>query len=267
MTPLIAWTAIGAFWGVCLLALLLRTWRGWRQGIARELVGIAALILGWLAGRSPGSGWNIPVRPIIEGIVVYIVVLIAGRVFFKKASDKSFGPTRVVSGACGAGVGFLVGCVSVWFLIIAIRLAGSIEQAQAQSKADGGGTALFPWMIEIKESLENGWVGDFVRFTDPLPPRAYTDLNKVAQVASDPRLQQRLLDAQALSQIASDPKVAAVRNDPDVTRAIERQDYLSLARNPHVQAVLNDPRVMRRLEKVDFSKLLDQTVKSGKDEK
>jgi hypothetical protein len=57
------------------------------------------------------------------------------------------------------------------------------------------------------------------------------------------------------------PKIAALRDDPEVARAIRDGDFLALLRHPKVIAAANDSEVLKQLGSFDLQKALDTALK------
>jgi hypothetical protein len=288
---LVAASSVGIFWLVCLVVVLIHVGLGWRSGVGRQMAVVVGLLAGWLVGLSQGpaffahfwAGTKHPsviliwVASAILGLLVYAIAVLAGRLLFKRACDHPFGPTRIFLGSGGALVGLFLGLFVVWMLIAVVRLGGAVAQVEvaspaapqpeprpnagrANSAADHLAESTAPALVRMKRSVESGWIGWLVRFTDPFPTDTYADVTKVARIVADPVLQQRLLNAPSLHDIATDPKVVALRQDPSALDAFESRDYASLASNPRLRAVLDDPHLSRRLEQVNITRLLNETV-------
>ncbi len=296
VAPLLAASSVGVFWLVCAGILLLHLWHGWRQGVGRQMASVVGLVAGWIIGNTHGPAflarfWSgskansyfaASLASLLLGIIVYALAVVAGRILFKRACDHSFGPTRIILGASGAFVAFFLGLFSVWLIIVTERLAGTVTMAriEAANATETGGpsgrkqseaerqlraAAQVPHsaaagLILIQRSVENGLVGDLVRWTDPFARSTYTNLDKITRVAGDTALQERVWNAPELRDVFQAPKAAALRQDPSILDALQRHDYLSLASNPRLLAAANDPQVARRLERVDFTKVLNEAV-------
>ena len=56
-------------------------------------------------------------------------------------------------------------------------------------------------------------------------------------------------------------KIAALQNDPDITRDIVNRNYLSLIRNRRIVAAANDTEIGELMRKFEFEKALDHALK------
>ena len=267
---MLAFAWVSVFWLVCAVVIFQALWRGWRQGLGREMASVVGLLLGWLIGYTQGPAFvarfwpgklpafiGVPLASLILGVLVYAIAVVAGRLLFKRARDHPWGPTRVIAGAGGVFVGFFLGLFGVWMLIIAVRLAGTVEQAHAPPPGPGRAE---PPLVRVQRSVESGVTGELVRWTDPISKEGYTDLYKISRIAGDPVLQEKLLDAPGLRPVWTDPNIVALRRDSSVLDALQRRDYMSLGTNPRLIAAFNDPRLARRLEKVNLTQVLNETV-------
>ncbi len=118
----------------------------------------------------------------------------------------------------------------------------------------------------MKQSLEQGPAGVVVQQVDPIPGSLYTILHKLGVMASDEKSMDRFLNYPGAKQITQHPKIAALQNDPDITRDILNHDFLNLIRNRRIIAAANDAEITELLRKFEFEKALDQALQgTGKE--
>src|SRR4051812_15385651 len=123
--------------------------RGWRLGLPRQLVRIAAVI-----GAYSAALWGGPVllsllRPIIKvpdfilsaiggailAMIIYSLINTVGAILFKRTGQQSSGIVRLVFGATGAVLGIFFGLFFLWLLVVGIRTTGAIAEAQINARA------------------------------------------------------------------------------------------------------------------------------------
>lgn len=142
------------FWqGMLLLAaiffLLWETWRGWRAGLVRSGMQLAAIVLssvvGYAAGQvaaapfgGPGDATGFCVGVVVGGglaLVVFVLIWILGAVLFKRTEHQGSGLIRLFWGFGGAVFGFLLGIVLLWGGISVVRALGALGEARVAATA------------------------------------------------------------------------------------------------------------------------------------
>ena len=96
-----------------------------------------------------------------------------------------------------------------------------------------------------------------LRVVDPLPETTYSTLTKLATLVSNSRSMERFVTYPGVRPVMQHPKVAALVNDPEVSKAIAEHRYLALLSNPRLVAAADDAEVSARLRAIDFEKALD----------
>ncbi len=254
--------------------ILFMTWRGWRLGLVRQALSIVALAAGYVAGYLLG-GFLIPIlRPIgfpdrvltifgavLVGLFVYIVLVILSGVLFKRTAQQSVGVVKLGFGVSGALLGAIFGVFLVGVCVIAIRLIGSIAGAETHPHRGAAAPSRIALRVaSMKHSLESGPVGAIIEKVDPIPGTVYHTLDKVGKLAASPDSIGRFARDKEVNRVSLHPKIIALRDDPDVQRAIRESDYVSLLRNPKLIDAANDPEVARLLGTFDLQKALDHAL-------
>jgi hypothetical protein len=284
------------FFVVAVVFVLLMAWHGWRLGLFRQITSILALasayIIGYFGGGALvpllGQFLEFPERVLavlggmVLGFVVYCSIILVGAIAFKKTSQQSVGLVRLGYGMSGAACGAFYGLFLVWIAILAIRLLGSVAETQIAANRNprlslagkptptpapaAQSSAMVRGLAHMKQSLEQGPAGMVVQQVDPIPGTLYTVLHKLGVMASDEKSMDRFLNYPGAKQITQHPKIAALQNDPDITRDILNQDFLSLIRNRRIIAAANDAEIAELLRQFEFEKALDQALKgTGKE--
>lgn len=280
------------FFGGAALFIVVGALRGWQLGVVRQTVQVFAL-----AGAYAAAWIAAPhVAPYLKplgfpnfvltalggagiGMAVYMVVSLVSAVLFKKTSDQSVGVVRLGYGAAGAFVGMLFAIFLVFAATVAVRVLGSLADAelqasrhrltsgQARSVSEVGGEQS-EWIRRIagfKHSIESGPAGAMVQQLDPVPGSLYTVLQKVGILASNPLSLQRFMSYPGVKPLAEHPRIRALQNDPEIVRHAASHDLLSLLRNPNIVAAANDPEILALMRQLEFEKALDYAL--GKPEK
>lgn len=256
--------AVGAITLVILMA-----YRGWRLGLVRQALSIVALAVAYAAGWFLG-GYLIPVlRPlgypdrvltlfgaVLVGIVVYAVLTIAVAVVFKRTEHQSVGVVKVIFGLPGALLGAVFGLFLAIVCAVAVRLIGTVAEAEKQPHPTAAR------IVALKRSFEHGAAGALMDSVDLVPGAVYRTLGNIGLLASSPEGIERFATDRDVRRVSAHPKILALRDDPEVQRALREGDYFSLLRHPKLVDAANDPDVMRLLGTFDLQKALDRAVPS-----
>lgn len=265
------------------LVVLLKAWQGWRLGVVRQIIGLAALALGagfgylgsGAVGAILGSVLPFPERAlavvggVLLGAMLYLGVTIVSAILFKKTSDQSVTLVRVGYGLTGAAIGAIYGLVLVGAFALGLRVLGSVAEtklALEKNSVFGGGRSakkdpVATRLAAIRQAVEASPAGPVLRAVDPIPEGAYTTLTKLATMVSTPKSIQRFVEYPAVRPVMEHPKVNALISDPEVSRAITERRYLALLSNPKVVAAADDPEVAARLRSIDLVKALDYALR------
>ena len=80
-------------------------------------------------------------------------------------------------------------------------------------------------------------------------------------MVSDEKSVDRFLSYPGAKTLLAHPKIAALQNDPDITRDIVSRNYFALIRNPHIIAASNDAEIAELMRKFEFEKALDYAIR------
>jgi hypothetical protein len=290
-----AWQLVFVSFAVVLV--LLEIIRGWRLGILRQLMRVAAIIAAYTAALFCGSMTVPLLRPIVKmpdivlsalggailAFLVYAIVASLGSILFKRTAQQSSGAVRLVYGLSGALVGFVFGAFFLWLVLVGIRSVGSIAEAQVRARPANEQArnenrlsnrnpseerapsfdpdSITPLLARLKNSVEMGTLGDFVKKTDAMPPGVYQTLTDVGTVFANPESARRFLSFPGAVELSEHPKVVALRNDPEIMRMIEQGRLVELLRDPRLLDAANDPTLAERVKKFDLKKALEYAAK------
>jgi colicin V production protein len=244
---------------VCAIWLLYSLWRGWTNGIFRQLLAIAALIgaalaVSWfvspVAGllqsslHLPGFALTALAVLLVWGISYHLIMLI-GRILFKRTRDQDSGLVRFIYGMGGAFIGLIFGLVSIWAFTMAIRVMGHLAQNQVELQSARSVPVWVANLAKLKSSIELGIGQPVLNAVDPLPRDFYRQIDYCSRLAVDPQSIQKLIERPGFRRIQ--PKVAELQRDPEIMAAVRRGDIVSLASNPKVIAIFKDSELQREL--------------------
>jgi len=288
------------FLSFAIVLILFEIIRGWRLGILRQMMRVAAVVAAYAAAYFGGN----LVVPLLRSMVtvpdmvlsalggavlallVYAVVASLGRVLFKRTAQHSSSLVRFAYGLSGAMVGFLFGAFFIWLVLVGIRSVGSIAEAQVQARpkieanrnsnspstpsrraddasprTDLDADSRMTLLARLKNSVELGPVGEVVKKTDVMPAGVYQTLSEMGTVLSNPETARRFLSYPGLKEFSEHPKIIALRNDPEITEMITQGRLVDLLRDPRVVEAANDPTLTERAKKFDLQKALEFAAK------
>ncbi len=281
-----------SFFAVAALIVALKAWHGWRLGVVRQAIGLAALVCAYLCaifgGRLlapvlfflgiPGGLSGIAGGAIL-GLLVYSALSIVGAILFKKTAQQSVGVVRFGYGLAGAVIGGFMGLFVVWIAVLGIRLLGTVAKTQIEAShrpaipahgklpakaAPPAPGALVRGLANIKQSLETGATGAVVEHVDPIPGTLYSLLTKVGQMISNEQSIDRFLSYPGVKTLTENPKIAALHSDPEIAKNLIAQNYFALVRNEHIIRAANDREIGELMTRFEFEKALDYALAKPK---
>jgi hypothetical protein len=277
------------------ILLLLEVVRGYRLGLPRQLMRGAAVIAAYAAAYfggpllvpllEPVLKWPDFILSMIGGailaLVIYGLIASLGSILFKRTAQVGSGTVRLVYGFTGALTGVVFGLFFIWLILVGIRSVGSIADAQVQSRSEPeaevasspsrndrplaleklNADSLTSFLARLKNSVEQGSVGDLLKKTDVTPPDVYQALKDAGTVAANPQSARRFLSFPGAVELSEHPKIVALRNDPEVERLIREGRILELLQNRRVLEAANDPTLVERVKRFDVKKALEFAAK------
>jgi hypothetical protein len=290
------WQAVFISFAVVLI--LFEVVRGWRLGLLRQLVRVAALAAAYAAAVF-GGGLLVPIaRPFLKmpdivlsilagavlALVIYAFGTSMGMVLFKRTGEQNSKLVQLIYGFAGAIVGLFFGAFILWTIVASVRAVGAVADAQVRSQAsppeagqsatsralavrrrflsepNTGSTALATSLARLKNSLELGPLGNAVKQTDPVPLKTYEMLEKVGRVFSSPERAQKFLTFPGARELSEHPKIIALRSDPEISEMIAQRRFLDLIQDQRLIDAANDPALANRIKKFDLQRALDYAV-------
>ncbi|MEA3188308.1 MAG: hypothetical protein QOD99_2138 [Chthoniobacter sp.] len=259
------------------LFVLVQVVRGWRSGVVRQLVNLLALIVAYAVAIF-GGRLAVPVfRPIgypdflvsliagsIMAMVAFTAISLTGRILFRRTNQQSVGLLRLGYGAGGSMIGMVFGFLTVWLVVLGIRLLGTVAETEMIASAPTPRRLQRPALIEsvahMKESLEQGTTGAIVNRMDPIPDKVYEIMTKIGRVVSSPKAVDRFMSYPGARHLSQHPKIMALQKDASVSREIQQRNYLALLRSQSLVQTLNDPEVGTLVKNFELEKALDYAL-------
>lgn len=248
----------GIFLAGAALFTLWQIWRGWRLGVVRAGLRLAALVgsglAAWYGGKWAGqlAGLVVPAAAwpvaLAVGIVllfgVYLGLILLSAILFKRTEHQSSGLVRFLFGFGGGVLGLLTALVFLWGAVSAIRAFGSIQEGAEGGRRSG-------WAI-LKAQIE-GEDGSIVRSADPIPESFYVTLGKYSRVMSDSEAAARLFKYPGVVGLVEHPKMQALAENPEIQEAALQGDYFTMLRHPLLLQAATDPDLVQKILQVDFA--------------
>jgi hypothetical protein len=293
VTGSLLWQAVFISFAVVLV--LFEVVRGWRLGLIRQLVRVAALAAAYAAALF-GGRLLVPIeRSLLKmpdmilsilgsavlALAIYGLITCIAMILFKRIGQQSSKVLQLIYGCTGAILGLFFGAFFLWMIVASIRAIGAVADAQVRGRAsflDTGQSAtlravsvhrrflgesneepptLATSLARLKNSLEIGPVGDAVKEMDPVPPEIYETLEKVGSIFSSPERAQRFLTFPGARELSEHPKIIALRDDPEISEMIRQRRFLDLLQEPRVIDAANDPVLADRIKEFDLQRALD----------
>jgi hypothetical protein len=281
------------FLSFAVLLLLFEVIRGYRLGLPRQLIRGAAIIAAYAAAYF-GGGVLLPLlRPILQwpdfivsliagsilALVVYGVIASLGSILFKRTAQHSSGSVRLIYGLTGAATGLCFGFFFIWLVLVGIRSVGAVAEAQTSTRPQISRSSSSPdpakpialqnldteslstFLARLKNSVEQGKLGEVIKQTDVTPPGVYQALKDAGTVAANPESARKFLSFPGAVELSEHPKIVALRNDPEVARLIREGHILELLQNRRVLDAANDPTLVEKVKQFDIKKALEFAAK------
>jgi|ERR1051325_10243616 hypothetical protein len=283
------------FVSFAIVLILFEIIRGWRLGIMRQLMRGLAVGAGYAAAYFGGdllvpllrTSLKMPdfLISILSGAVlallVYGVIASLGTILFKRTAQQPPGMPRMVYGLTGALAGIFFGAFFVWLVLVGVRSIGAFADAQVHARVGaeqlrntthpGRGSlpegtqslnnfdldTLTALLARLKNSVEMGPVGNFVKKADAMPSGVYQTLNDAGTVLSNPDTARQFLSFPGARALSEHPKIVALREDPEISEMIAQGRFLELIRDPRVVDAMNDPTLVDQVKSFDLKKALE----------
>jgi len=256
--------------------LLVSAVRGWGKGLMRQLVGIVALFAaGYLVLCYSGLVGEflrphlpalvlLPLAAVIIWIFSFNLIVLIGRLLFKRTKDYQSTSLRLIYGVGGGVIGLGYGLLFVWCILIALRVIGHLAENQGETqrvKNENPGAFVLN-LAKLKNSVELGSGRAVLDSIDPLPRRFYRDLDQYSRVIEDPEAIQKLLEYPGFRRLLESPQVLELERDPQVAADMKKGNVLGVLTNRKVIALLNDPQIRSAFTQGDLEAALNYALTS-----
>lgn len=270
------------YYGAWLLFVALLGWNGWRQGVARQLMTLAAIGCAYAAAFY-GAPSAAPVFAFLKyppqitrliagsalGCATFLGLHALRRIFFKRTAQHQGKGARLSFGILGATVGVafgsLVFLVTTVFLSKAIGVAARsrVEQHEREVRAHVPAPseepgALVRGFAKLGTALDEGASGRLLhRYDNTSMARAFATIAKLTIMVSRPEAVDRFLSYPGVEKLSKHPKLLAVKNDPAVAQLLASNSFIRLLRHEKVLALAGDAEFNALMQQMEFDKALE----------
>ncbi len=248
----------GMFTLCVILVLLVSVGWGYLRGALKDVLGLAALAVAYLAsepfGRSLGA-WLTAHRDVsagnayvfarvCAGVAIYISVKISAAVVNRRFGQDETGVTLAWNRNLGALLGLVYGLVLV---LIVVFLADSLHKAGVQ----GG----------FVDSVANSWIDKRLSAYNPADRYLLTDAVKLLRQAREhPEVVEQLQEEPAVQKLLAQPDVEAVLSDEGLVEAIRNKDMGAVLHNENLKKLLQDKDLVRQILSPEVRKAVSDVV-------
>jgi hypothetical protein len=269
-----------AFLVAVLVAVGWSVWNGWRIGLVRALVSMVGLLLSCLVGFGIGvavgtiAGVASPrygaVIGLLAGTVAGLVtcggVSFVNGLLFKRTAQQPSSALRLVYGGGGALIGLFVGISVLWAALLFVRGMGGFCEASVEGKGDFYALPMpepaAQALVKLKNSVEAGETGKFLKSVDSMPSEYYRLLERSGRLVADPAAMRKFLEYPAIQEVLADTRFLELAHDPEVQDLGRSQNSTALMAHPKLLDAVKDPGLLAKLQKIDIEKALDYALEA-----
>jgi len=277
-----------AYYGAWVLFIAALGWSGWRQGVFRQLMTLAAIACAYAAAWYGASSaapvfaflkYPPQVIKIIGGTAVGCATFLGlhglRRWLFRRTAQQKNAGVRLSYGVLGAILGVTFGSLAFLLTTGLVRTVGTVAKSRLEDiekekqiaglvpPEDPG--PLVRNFAKLDTALGEGASGKFLQRYENTPmTHAFATIAKLATMVSRPEAVDRFLSYPGVEKLASHPKLVAVKNDPEVANLLVNRSFVRLLRHEKVLALATDGEFNALMKQMEFEKALDFALQPGK---
>jgi uncharacterized membrane protein required for colicin V production len=278
-----------AYYCVSAIGVAALGWSGWKQGIARQLMTLAAIGCAYAAAYYGASSaapvfaflkYPPQIIKIIAGVAVGLATFLGvhglRRWLFKRTADQPKVSGRLSYGMLGAilGVAFgaliVIGTTVFFARAIGVAAKARVDEHQREAREHDALPPVDPGPLvrnfaKLGSALDEGLSGKFVRrYDNSSITHAFATIAKLTIMASRQETVERFLSYPGVAKLAQHPKLVALKDDPEVLKLLESRSFVKLLKHAKVLALASDPDFKAAIEKMEFEKALDYALEKPK---
>ena len=274
-----------AYYGAAVLFIAALGWSGWRQGVLRQLMTLAAIACAYAAAYF-GAASAAPVFAFLK-YPPQVTTLIGGtavgcatflglhglrRWLFKRTAQQKNPTIRLSYGILGAILGVVFGSLVFLLTTGLVRAVSTVAKSRLGDieKENHAAPILLPEdpgplvrnFAKLGTALDEGKSGAFLQRYDAVPAtHVFATLAKLGIMISRPEAVDRFLAYPGVEKLASHPKLVAVKNDPEIADLLISHSFVRLLRHEKVLALATDSEFSALMKQMEFEKALDFALK------
>ena len=278
-----------AYYGAWVLSIAALGWSGWRQGVARQLMTLAAIACAYAAAWYGASSaapvfaflkYPPQVTKIIGGTAVGCATFLGlhglRRWLFRLTAQQKNPRVRLSYRILGAILGVAFGSLVFLLTTGLVRAVGTVaksrlddiekeKQIPANLPPPEDPGPLVRNFAKLGTALDEGKSGEFLQRYDNVPAtHVFAILAKVGIMVSRMDAVDRFLSYPGVEKLVSHPKLLAVKNDPEVAELLNNHSFVRLLRHEKVLALATDGEFNTLMKQMQFEKALDFALQPGK---
>lgn len=270
------WQTAFLVWSIVCIGWMI--FSGWRAGIIRGVISLAAMVFSYMIGSAVALAvpaglmeW-LPLPVLLAkviagvgvGVVVFVAIWLLGAALFKRTGQQSSLVFKLVWGLGGAFCGLLFGLILVLSILAGIRTLGAFSEArlEAQENSSNAPKLTFwePAIVKLKRSIEAGDTGAWIQQVDLTPVSSTRIIKKLGRILSDPKAAQRFIESKHVIPVVSDRAFVNLVADPEINEAAINGEYRAIMMNPKVFDAIRDPVLWEKMQAVQWEAAMDEAL-------
>jgi hypothetical protein len=239
---------------------------GFIKGVAKQLLGMGCLLIGFIAGYIAFRYAPIYLQKlfgVVDPHAVMITSIVVGGIVHQLCR-------RVVRGLLTSDMGapqhgghrvrsalfsVIPTCFLLWVLAMVVRWTGVLSQMkfldEGLREATPSIMEKLPLLVQLQKSLTKDWVGAALNQTDPISSTEAGALCSLLLVQRDHDSWMRLRQDPDCAQILKHPSVQRLVQDKDWSKPASFQNYAQLLMLPELNEALKDKVLADQLRKIN----------------
>ena len=264
---------------------------GFFQGLVRQIIGIAALLMAFLFAEHAGAlipdalvqRMNVPLTLIpgvklgMGGIIVLFAAILVGRFGVKllrlgKSKEEAAKQKRQdhFRGAMFGGLKGMLFALIVLMIVFSLGQVAEVVEPRARAAAQGQagpgapgpksqpveGSAVRRFFATAKRRIEKSVAGPVVRRASVLDQEMLQSFGDVIDISNDPQALARLREHPDVQKLMEFQNIRELTRDPEIVQAAQERRLLDLLNHPGVAAAARDVKLTETVKSMDFDRII-----------